>query len=62
MVTGTESRLEVSGPRPVIRVVVAAVLRGRQLLLVSKRSAPSVFFLPGGKPGGGGELVDLPEA
>jgi 8-oxo-dGTP diphosphatase len=51
--TGTESTLDVSEPRPVIRVVAAAVVRGRQLLLVSKRSAPSVFFLPGGKPEAG---------
>jgi 8-oxo-dGTP diphosphatase len=35
---------------PLLRVVAAAVLEPRGLLLVSKRSAPHVFFLPGGKP------------
>jgi 8-oxo-dGTP diphosphatase len=34
----------------VIRVIAAAVLGSRGLLLVSKRAAPDVFFLPGGKP------------
>jgi 8-oxo-dGTP diphosphatase len=34
----------------VLHVVGAAVLDPRGLLLVSKRSAPEVFFLPGGKP------------
>ena len=33
-----------------LRVVAAAVLGSRGLLLVSKRAAPDVFYLPGGKP------------
>ena len=32
------------------RVVAAAVIDDRRLLLVSKREAPDVFYLPGGKP------------
>src|SRR3954471_1581064 len=32
-----------------IQVVAAAVVRDRRLLLVSKRQAPGVFYLPGGK-------------
>ena len=31
-------------------MIAAAVLGSRGLLLVSKRSAPDVFYLPGGKP------------
>jgi 8-oxo-dGTP diphosphatase len=34
----------------VLRVIAAAVLESRGLLLVSKRVAPDVFYLPGGKP------------
>jgi 8-oxo-dGTP diphosphatase len=34
----------------VLRVIAAAVLGPRGLLLVSKRAAPEVFYLPGGKP------------
>jgi 8-oxo-dGTP diphosphatase len=33
-----------------LRVVAAAILEGRKVLLVSKRAAPDVFYLPGGKP------------
>jgi 8-oxo-dGTP diphosphatase len=33
-----------------LRVVAAAVLAERKLLLVNKRAAPGVFYLPGGKP------------
>jgi 8-oxo-dGTP diphosphatase len=33
-----------------VRVIAAAVLGPRGLLLVSKRAAPDVFYLPGGKP------------
>jgi 8-oxo-dGTP diphosphatase len=33
-----------------LRVIAAAVLGPRGLLLVSKRAAPDVFYLPGGKP------------
>jgi 8-oxo-dGTP diphosphatase len=35
---------------PPLRVIAAAVLGSRGLLLVSKRAAPDVFYLPGGKP------------
>ena len=42
-------------PSPVVagehvRVVAAAILERGRLLLVSKRPAPEVFYLPGGKP------------
>jgi 8-oxo-dGTP diphosphatase len=33
-----------------LRVIAAAVLDPSALLLVSKRAAPSVYYLPGGKP------------
>jgi 8-oxo-dGTP diphosphatase len=33
----------------VLRVAAAAVVEERRLLLVSKRAAPDVFYLPGGK-------------
>jgi 8-oxo-dGTP diphosphatase len=33
-----------------VRVIAAAVLSSRGLLIVSKRAAPAVFYLPGGKP------------
>jgi 8-oxo-dGTP diphosphatase len=33
-----------------LRVVAAAVVQDGELLLVSKRAAPEVFYLPGGKP------------
>jgi 8-oxo-dGTP diphosphatase len=33
-----------------LRVIAAAVLDARGLLLVSKRAAPDVYYLPGGKP------------
>jgi len=33
-----------------LRVVAAAIVRDGKLLLVSKQSAPDVFYLPGGKP------------
>jgi 8-oxo-dGTP diphosphatase len=33
-----------------LRVIAGAALAGRRLLLVSKRVAPTVWFLPGGKP------------
>ncbi len=36
-----------------LRVVGAAILADRKLLLVSKRAAPDVFYLPGGKPEAG---------
>jgi 8-oxo-dGTP pyrophosphatase MutT (NUDIX family) len=34
----------------VIRVAAAAIVEDGRLLLVSKRAAPSVYYLPGGKP------------
>jgi 8-oxo-dGTP diphosphatase len=33
-----------------LRVIAGAVLAGRRLLLVRKQAAPTVWFLPGGKP------------
>jgi 8-oxo-dGTP diphosphatase len=41
-----------------LRVVAAAVLDSRGLLLVSKRAAPDVFYLPGGKPEQGEAPLD----
>jgi 8-oxo-dGTP diphosphatase len=41
-----------------LRVVAAAIVEGDAVLLVSKRSAPGVFYLPGGKPEDG----EAPEA
>jgi 8-oxo-dGTP diphosphatase len=38
------------GPGHSIRVVAAAVVEAGRLLLVSKRAAAGVFYLPGGKP------------
>lgn len=35
---------------PCLRVIAAAIVRNGRLLLVSKRAAPELFFLPGGKP------------
>ena len=37
-------------PARPLRVIAAAVIEGGDLLLVSKRAAPGVFYLPGGKP------------
>jgi 8-oxo-dGTP diphosphatase len=42
----------------VLRVIAAAVLGPRGLLLVSKRAAPEVFYLPGGKPDRGEAPLD----
>jgi hypothetical protein len=42
----------------VLRVIAAAVLGSRGLLLVSKRAAPDVFYLPGGKPERGEAALD----
>jgi 8-oxo-dGTP diphosphatase len=33
-----------------LRVIAAAVVDAGRLLVVSKRAAPAVFYLPGGKP------------
>ena len=41
-----------------LRVIAAAVLGSRGLLLVSKRAAPEVFYLPGGKPDAGEAPLD----
>jgi 8-oxo-dGTP diphosphatase len=41
-----------------MRVIAAAVLHRRDLLLVSKRAAPDVFYLPGGKPEPGEAPMD----
>jgi 8-oxo-dGTP diphosphatase len=41
-----------------LRVIAAAVLGSRGLLLVSKRAAPDVFYLPGGKPEPGEAPLD----
>jgi 8-oxo-dGTP diphosphatase len=44
-----------------LRVIAAAVLGPRGLLLVSKRAAPDVFYLPGGKPEPGEQPLDCLE-
>jgi 8-oxo-dGTP diphosphatase len=41
-----------------LRVVAAAVLSDRGLLLVSKRASPAVHYLPGGKPEAGEAPLD----
>ena len=41
-----------------MRVIAAAVLGPRGLLLVSKRAAPDVYYLPGGKPEPGEAPLD----
>jgi 8-oxo-dGTP diphosphatase len=41
-----------------LRVIAAAVLKDRDLLLVSKHSAPTVHYLPGGKPEAGEAPLD----
>lgn len=35
---------------PALRVIAAAVVEAGRLLVVSKRAAPSVYYMPGGKP------------
>jgi 8-oxo-dGTP diphosphatase len=45
----------------VLRVIAAAVLDSRGLLLVSKQQAPDVFYLPGGKPEPGEAPLDCLE-
>jgi 8-oxo-dGTP diphosphatase len=44
-----------------MRVIAAAVLDPRGLLLVSKRAAPDVYYLPGGKPEPGEQPLDCLE-
>jgi 8-oxo-dGTP diphosphatase len=41
-----------------LRVIAAAVVDSRGLLLVSKRAAPDVYYLPGGKPDDGEPPLD----
>jgi 8-oxo-dGTP diphosphatase len=41
-----------------VRVIAAAVLEPRGLLLVSKHAAPDVYYLPGGKPEAGEAPLD----
>ena len=41
-----------------LRVIAAAVLHDRGLLLVSKHAAPTVHYLPGGKPEAGEPPLD----
>jgi 8-oxo-dGTP pyrophosphatase MutT (NUDIX family) len=41
-----------------MRVIAAAVLDPRGLLLVSKRAAPDVYYLPGGKQDPGEQPLD----
>jgi 8-oxo-dGTP diphosphatase len=41
-----------------LRVIAAAVVARGRLLLVSKRAAPDVWFLPGGKPEPGEHVRD----
>jgi 8-oxo-dGTP diphosphatase len=49
---GTDCEDGVVGVEP-LRVVAAAILEQRKVLLVSTRAAPDVFYLPGGKPDDG---------
>ena len=35
---------------PLMTVAAAAIIQDRRLLVVSKKAAPGVFYLPGGKP------------
>ncbi len=44
-----------------MRVIAAAVLDPRGLLLVSKRAAPDVYYLPGGKPEPGEQPLECLE-
>lgn len=47
--TGAGVRADDGGP-PLLRVAAAAVIEQGRLLVVSKKAAPGVFYLPGGKP------------
>lgn len=44
--------------RDLLVVVAAAVVRDGRLLVVSKRAAPDLFYLPGGKPDGDEEPLE----
>ncbi|MEV6122072.1 NUDIX domain-containing protein [Streptomyces sp. NPDC052077] len=46
---------QVSRRAAALSVVAAAVVQDGRLLVVSKRAAPDVFYLPGGKPEAGEE-------
>lgn len=46
-----------AAPQP-LTVVAAAVVQDGELLVVSKRAAPHLFYLPGGKPDPGEAPVD----
>lgn len=39
-------------------VVAAAIVRAGRLLVVSKKAAPDVFYVPGGKPDAGESLLE----
>ncbi|WP_343242220.1 NUDIX domain-containing protein [Streptomyces sp. SID9727] len=41
-----------------LAVVAAAVVENGRLLVVSKKAAPEIFYLPGGKPVAGEELLE----
>ncbi|MFI2412642.1 NUDIX domain-containing protein [Streptomyces sp. NPDC018947] len=47
-----------SGEAEPLAVVAAAIVREGRLLVVSKRAAPDVFYLPGGKPDAGEEPLE----
>ncbi|MET8570292.1 NUDIX domain-containing protein [Streptomyces sp. NPDC004783] len=47
-----------SGETEPLAVVAAAIVREGRLLVVSKRAAPDVFYLPGGKPDAGEEPLE----
>ena len=51
-------RLTLGRVLPILHVAAAAVVDEGRLLLVSKRTAPDVFYLPGGKPDRGETASD----
>ena len=61
MTTGRAERQvdPATGATEPLAVVAAAIVQEERLLVVSKRAAPDVFYLPGGKPDAGAELADL---
>ena len=56
--SATTANVEEMSVPAVLRVVAAAVVVERRLLLMSKRAAPEVFYLPGGKPDQGESELD----
>jgi 8-oxo-dGTP diphosphatase len=52
---GADGRVGAARP---LRVIAAAVVASGRLLLVSKRGARDVWFLPGGKPDAGEPALD----